>query len=75
LLDPPNEYAGLPENETVAVIGSTGGVGNAVVQFAKRIGARVFAIDLPRASGDVEPAIVADVLLGRVVLKPSHNHR
>jgi NADPH:quinone reductase-like Zn-dependent oxidoreductase len=57
------EYAALRENETVAVIGSTGGVGNAVVQFAKRIGARVFAIDLPRASGDVQPAIVADVLL------------
>jgi NADPH:quinone reductase-like Zn-dependent oxidoreductase len=35
LLDPRIEYAALRENETVGVIGSTGGVGDAVVQFAK----------------------------------------
>jgi NADPH:quinone reductase len=57
------EYAALGKNETVAVIGSTGGVGSAVVQLAKRIGARVLAIDLPRSSGDSEPAVAADVLL------------
>jgi NADPH2:quinone reductase len=57
------EYAALGKNETVAVIGSTGGVGSAVVQLAKRIGARVFAIDLPRPSGDGQPAGAADVLL------------
>lgn len=57
------EYAALAKTETVAVIGSTGGVGGAVVQLAKRIGARVIAIDLSRPSANGQAARVADVLL------------
>jgi phosphoglycerate dehydrogenase-like enzyme len=42
------EYAALRRGETVAVIGAAGGVGSAAVQIAKRIGARVFAINRSR---------------------------
>jgi NADPH2:quinone reductase len=57
------EYAALGKNETVAIIGSTGGVGSAVVQIAKRIGARVLAIDRSRLSGEGQPAGAADLIL------------
>jgi NADPH:quinone reductase-like Zn-dependent oxidoreductase len=57
------EYAALGKDETVAVIGATGGVGSAAVQLAKRIGARVFAINRSRPSADSRLARLADVLL------------
>jgi NADPH:quinone reductase-like Zn-dependent oxidoreductase len=57
------EYAALRKGEAVAVIGATGGVGSAVVQIAKRIGARVIAINRSRPSADTLLARLADVLL------------
>lgn len=39
------EYARLQKGETVVIFGSSGGVGSAAVQIAKRIGARVIGID------------------------------
>ncbi|OAJ54026.1 alcohol dehydrogenase [Paraburkholderia ginsengiterrae] len=39
------EYAHLQAGETIAVIGAGGGVGGAVVQIAKALGARVIAVD------------------------------
>jgi NADPH:quinone reductase-like Zn-dependent oxidoreductase len=57
------DYAALRKGETLAVIGATGGVGSAAVQIAKRIGARVFAINRSRPSADSRLARVADVLL------------
>jgi NADPH:quinone reductase len=43
-----SEYAALQAGETIAVIGSKGGVGGAAVQIAKHLGACVIGIDLPR---------------------------
>lgn len=57
------EYAALRKGEAVAVLGATGGVGSAVVQIAKRIGARVIAINRSRPSADSRLARLADVLL------------
>jgi NADPH2:quinone reductase len=57
------EYAALSKGETVAVIGATGGVGSAAVQIAKRMGARVLAINRSRPSADSRLARLADVLL------------
>jgi NADPH:quinone reductase len=57
------EYAALGKGESVAVIGATGGVGGAAVQMAKRIGARVFAINRSRPSADNRLASLVDVLL------------
>jgi NADPH:quinone reductase len=39
-------YAHLREGETIAVIGAGGGVGGAVTQIAKSLGARIIGIDL-----------------------------
>lgn len=39
---------GLTQNESLMIFGASGGIGHMAVQFAKRMGARVFAI----ASGD-----------------------
>lgn len=39
------EYARLQAGETLAVVGSTGGVGGAAVQLGKRLGARIFGVD------------------------------
>ncbi len=57
------DYAALRQGETVAVMGATGGVGSAVVQIAKRIGARVFAVNRSRPSPDSRLARLADGLL------------
>ncbi len=60
------EYAGLQSGETLVVIGSSGGVGGAAVQIAKRIGARVLGIDRSRPSAEAgeAPALqLADALL------------
>jgi NADPH:quinone reductase len=39
------EYAQLKAGETLAIIGASGGVGGAATQIAKRLGARVVAMD------------------------------
>jgi NADPH:quinone reductase-like Zn-dependent oxidoreductase len=57
------DYAALRKDEAVAVMGATGGVGSAVVQIAKRIGARVFAINRSRPSAGSRLACLADLLL------------
>jgi len=57
------EYAALRKGETVAVIGATGGVGSAAAQIAKRMGARVIAINRSWPSADSPLARLADVLL------------
>jgi NADPH:quinone reductase-like Zn-dependent oxidoreductase len=57
------DYAALGKDETVAVIGATGGVGGAAVQIAKRMGARVFAINRSHPPADSRLAHLADVLL------------
>lgn len=60
------EYAALAKDETVAIIGATGGVGSAAVQIAKRIGARVFAINRSHPFTDSRLVRLADVLLDSV---------
>jgi NADPH2:quinone reductase len=57
------EYAALRKDETVAILGSTGGVGGAAVQIAKRIGARVIAINRSLPAADSRAARLADVSL------------
>jgi NADPH:quinone reductase len=57
------EYAALGKDETVAIIGSTGGVGGAAVEIAKRIGARVIAINRLLPAADSRLARLADVFL------------
>jgi NADPH2:quinone reductase len=57
------EYAALGKDDTVAIIGATGGVGGAAVQIAKRIGARVIAINRSHPAADSRLARLADDLL------------
>jgi NADPH:quinone reductase-like Zn-dependent oxidoreductase len=57
------EYAHLKAGETLVVFGSSGGVGSAAVQIAKRLGARVIGIDRSKPSADNPTAKLADVLL------------
>jgi NADPH:quinone reductase-like Zn-dependent oxidoreductase len=59
-------YAGLQSGETLVVIGSSGGVGGAAVQIAKRLGARVLGIDRSRSLAEAAQASapqLADALL------------
>jgi NADPH:quinone reductase len=57
------EYAQLKGGETVAIFGAAGGVGGAAVQIAKKLGARVMAIN--RAGYGMNPllASLADLQL------------
>jgi NADPH2:quinone reductase len=57
------EYAGLQSGETLVVIGSSGGVGGAAVQIAKRLGARVLGIDRSRQLAEAPATQLADALL------------
>jgi NADPH:quinone reductase-like Zn-dependent oxidoreductase len=57
------EYAALGKDDTVAIIGATGGVGGAAVQIAKRIGAHVIAINRSHPAADSRLARLADDLL------------
>jgi NADPH2:quinone reductase len=57
------EYAQLQKRETLAIFGSSGGVGGAAVQIAKRIGARVIGIDRSVPAPDAPVSRLADVLL------------
>jgi NADPH:quinone reductase len=54
------EYARLSNGESVAVIGSTGGVGGAAVQIAKHIGARVISISRSQPHPSSRVATLAD---------------
>ena len=59
------QAAGLAEDETVVIIAASGGVGNAAVQIARRLGARVIGTDrrAPRpgaAIADGGLSLVAD---------------
>jgi NADPH2:quinone reductase len=57
------DYAGLQSGETLVVIGSSGGVGGAAVQIAKRLGARVLGIDRSRPPVEAPAIQLADALL------------
>ena len=57
------EYAQLQKGETLAIFGSSGGVGGAAVQIAKRIGAQVIGIDRSVPAPDAPVSRLADVLL------------
>ena len=56
--------AGVTENDTVLVTGASGGVGSAVVQLAKRRGARVVAL-ASEAKHDAVKALGTDAVLPR----------
>lgn len=54
-----SEYAGLYAGETIAVIGSKGGVGRAAVQIAKHLGAFVIGVNRPQdGAADLEDLIL-----------------
>ena len=57
------EYAQLMKGETIAILGSTGGVGTAAVQIAKHIGARVVSISRSLPAVDSLLARLSDVHL------------
>jgi NADPH:quinone reductase-like Zn-dependent oxidoreductase len=61
--------AGLLAGETVLIIGSSGGVGNAGVQIARRLGARIVGVDrsAPRAGAAIMGAGVSLVAEGAAV--------
>ncbi|MFM0366654.1 quinone oxidoreductase family protein [Paraburkholderia sediminicola] len=54
------EYAHLQAGETIAVIGAGGGVGGAVVQIAKALGARVIGVDRHPLSADTPAGRLID---------------
>ena len=57
------DYAQLKPGETIAVLGSSGGVGGAAVQIAKRLGARVIGVNRSSPSKDNPAAGLTDVFL------------
>jgi len=58
-----SDYAALQAGETIAVIGSRGGVGRAAVQIAKHLGARVIGVNrLQDSTADLAP-ILEDLVL------------
>jgi len=69
------EYAGLKKDETIAIMGSTGGVGSAAVQIAKHIGARVVSISRSLPSVDSQLVQLADVHLSADDLNLAANLR
>jgi NADPH:quinone reductase len=54
------EYARLSKGETVAIVGSTGGVGGAATQIAKHEGARIISISRSRPHPSSRVAVLAD---------------
>jgi NADPH:quinone reductase len=54
------EYARLSKGETVAIIGSTGGVGGAATQIAKHAGARIISISRSQPHPSSRVAVLAD---------------
>jgi NADPH:quinone reductase len=57
------EAAALQPGETLAVIGSSGGVGGAAGQIAKRLGARVIGVDKSEPHPEAPIRAVADTLI------------
>jgi NADPH:quinone reductase len=57
------EYARLSKGETVAIIGSTGGVGTAAVEIAKEAGAKIISISRSQPHPSSPVAVLADVHL------------
>jgi NADPH:quinone reductase len=54
------EYARLSKGETIAIIGSTGGVGGAATQIAKHAGARIISISRSQPHPSSRVAVLAD---------------
>ena len=57
------EYAALAPGETIVIAGATGGVGGAVAQIARRIGARVIGAARGQPPQDAPIAAAADALI------------
>jgi len=57
------ESAHVTSGETIAVLGSSGGVGGAAVQIAKRLGARVIGVNRSKPSEDNPATRLTDVFL------------
>jgi len=57
------EAAALQPGETLAVIGAGGGVGGAVAQIARRLGARVIGVDRRAPPPDAPIVAIADTLI------------
>jgi NADPH2:quinone reductase len=58
------EYANLQAGETIAIIGSRGGVGRAAAQIAKHLGARVIGLNRIQDIASDHEAPVEDLILG-----------
>jgi NADPH:quinone reductase-like Zn-dependent oxidoreductase len=58
-----SDYAALQAGETIAVIGSRGGVGRAAVQIAKHLGARVIGVNRLHGSTADVSLILEDLVL------------
>jgi NADPH:quinone reductase len=58
-----SEYANLQAGETIAIIGSRGGVGSAASQIAKFLGARVIGINHVKESATTDPKPIEDLVL------------
>lgn len=57
------EYANLQAGETIAIIGSRGGVGRATAQIAKHLGARVIGVNRNQGATRDHEAPVEDLIL------------
>lgn len=58
-----SEYGNLQAGETIAIIGSRGGVGRAAAQIAKRLGARVIGVNRIRDTASEQKAPLEDLIL------------
>jgi NADPH:quinone reductase len=58
-----SEHASLRAGETIAIIGSRGGVGRAAAQIAKHLGARVIGVNRPRDIASNGEETVEDSIL------------
>jgi NADPH:quinone reductase len=59
-----SEYANLQAGETIAIIGSRGGVGSAAAQIAKHLGVRVIGVNRIQDIASDNEAPVEDLILG-----------
>lgn len=57
------EYSGLKAGETIAVLGSSGGVGGAAVQIAKTLEARIIGVNRSQPSADNPTTKLTDIFL------------
>ena len=58
-----NEYARLQAGETIAIIGSRGGVGRAAAQIAKNLGARIIGVNRSQHIDSNDEETVEDLIL------------